>query len=169
MEQIPVPDILARRSVRRYTDQAVTEEQVNALLSAAMAAPSASNRRPWHFVVIRRRETLNALAGGHPYAKMLYQAPLCVAVCGDPSVSAAFWVQDTSAATENILLAATGLGLGAVWLGVHPDTEREHLVSEILGLPAGIRPLCLIAVGQPAEHPPARTQFDAERVHQERW
>jgi nitroreductase len=169
MNPIPVPDILARRSVRRYTAQPVSEEQITLLLQAGMAAPSASNRQPWHFVVVTSRPTLNALADRHPYAKMLYQAPLCIAVCGEPALSENFWVQDCSAATENILLAATGLGLGAVWLGVHPNAERTQAVRESLNLPANITPLCLISIGYPAEHPPARTQYKAERVHRERW
>ena len=169
MHPIPVPDILARRSVRRYTDQPVSEEHITMLLEAAMAAPTASNRRPWHFVVVTDKTKLRALADRHPYAKMLYEAPLCIAVCGEPALSEKFWVQDCSAATENILLAATGMGLGAVWLGVHPDRERERAVRETLGIPANITPLCLIAVGHPAEHPPARTQYDQARVHREGW
>ena len=169
MHPIPVPDILARRSVRRYTDQPVSEEHITMLLEAAMAAPTASNRRPWHFVVVTDKAKLRALADRHPYAKMLYEAPLCIAVCGEPALSEKFWVQDCSAATENILLAATGMGLGAVWLGVHPDRERERAVRETLGIPANITPLCLIAVGHPAEHPPARTQYDQARVHREGW
>jgi nitroreductase len=169
MKPIPVPDILARRSVRRYTNQALSEEQITMLMEAAMAAPSASNRQPWHFVLITERALLNTLAERHPYAKMLHQAFLCVVVCGDRSISENFWVQDTAAATENILLAASGMGLGAVWLGVHPNAEREGTVRELLGLPAHISPLGMIAVGHPDEHPPARTQYQAARVHREKW
>lgn len=169
MEKIPIPDILARRSVRSYTAVPVSEEQITGMLQAAMAAPSASNLKPWHFVIVTDRSVLNTLAERHPYAKMLVQAPLCIAVCGDLSVSEAFWVQDCSAATENILLAAIGMGLGTCWLGVHPRAARESEVRELLGLPQRIAPLCLIAVGHPAEEKPARTQFDAVRVHTERW
>jgi len=169
MKPIPVPDILARRSVRRYTSQPVSEEEIATLLEAAMAAPSASNRQPWHFIVISRRETLDALAERHPYAKMLRQAPLAIVVCGDRTLSENFWVQDTSAATENLLLAAAGMGLGAVWLGVYPNAERVAVVRDLLGLPAHISPLCIVAVGRPAEHPPARTQYQPARVHREKW
>jgi nitroreductase len=169
MKTIPVPDILARRSVRRYTNQPVSAEQITALLEAGMAAPSASNRQPWHFVVIADPGALNRLADAHPYAKMLYQAPLCIAVCGDTTISEHYWVQDCSAATENILLAAAGMGLGGVWLGVHPRAEREQTVREILGLPAHVTPLGLISLGYPAETPAPRTQYQAERVHHEKW
>jgi nitroreductase len=147
----------------------VSEEQITTLLEAGMAAPSASNRQPWHFIVVTDRQMLDALAERHPYAKMLRQATLCLAVCGDTAISERFWVQDCSAATENILLAAAGLGLGSVWLGVHPDAERVGIVRELLGIPAGITPLNLIAVGHPAEQPPARTQYNAARVHRGRW
>ena len=134
-----------------------------------MAAPSASNRQPWHFVVVTDLGTRAALAESHPYAKMLLQAPLCIVPCGDPGISDAYWVQDVSAATENILLAAVGLGLGAVWCGVHPRAERVAAVREVLGIPEGIVPFALVAVGHPAEAKEARTQYDAARVHRGRW
>lgn len=169
MKKIPVPDILARRSVRRYTDEPVSEEQTTTLLEAAMAAPSASNRKPWHFVVVTDRKMLDTLAERHPYAKMLFGAALCIAVCGDTTVSEGFWIQDCSAATENILLAAAGMGLGTVWIGVHPRAERENVVHELLDIPPGMVALCLIAVGHPGEEKAARTQYDAGRVHHERW
>jgi nitroreductase len=169
MDKIPVADILARRSVRAYTAEPLSETQITTLLQAAMAAPSASNLKPWHFIVVTKRETLNALAERHPYAKMLFQAPACIAVCGDTTVSEAFWVQDCSAATQNILLAAAGMGLGACWLGAHPRAPREAEIRDLLGLPSKVTPLCLISVGYPAEEKAARTQFDAGRVHHERW
>lgn len=163
-----LPFIFARRSIRRYTSEPVSDEDVQALLEAAMAAPSARNAKPWHFVVVRDRERLQQLAGVHQYANMLSEAVLGIAVCGEPDASE-YWVQDTSAATENILLAATALGLGAVWIGVHPKPEREQKVREVLGLPEYITPLCLIAIGHPAEEKTPRTQYDATRVHYERW
>jgi len=160
--------ILSRRSLRRYTEEPVTEEEIKTLLEAAMAAPSASNRKPWHFIIITEREILNQLAEAHQHAKMLNEAPLCISVCGDPNVSR-FWVQDCSAATENILLAATALGLGAVWLGVHPRKERVKDVKEILGIPGAVTPLNLISIGHPAEEKDPRTQYDESRVHHEKW
>jgi len=159
--------MLARRSIRQYTDEPISEEEVRHLLEAAMAAPSASNRRPWHFVVVTERATLDALAERHPYGKMLFLAPLCIAVCGDPEND--YWVQDCSAATENILVCAAEMGLGSVWLGVHPRADRERAVREVLGIPPHYSPLCLISLGHPAEQKEPRTQYEAEKVHWERW
>lgn len=161
--------IFARRSIRKYATEPVSEADVKTLLEAAMAAPSASNLKPWHFVLVTERETLNALAKAHPHGKMLAEAPLCIAVCGAPEISGRYWVQDCSAATENLLLAATALGLGAVWLGVYPRDERVKPVREVLGIPELVTPLNLVAIGHPAEEKPARTQYDAARVHHGRW
>jgi nitroreductase len=163
-----VQPIFARRSIRRYTTEPVSEEDIKTLLEAAMAAPSAANSQPWHFVVVTDRETLDSLARVHPYGKMLFQAPLCIAVCGDPARSD-HWVQDCSAATENLLLAAVALGLGAVWLGVHPKEERIVAIRRVLGIPANIIPLSLIPIGHPAEEKPPRTQYSEARVHREQW
>lgn len=169
MERLTVSDLFARRSIRQYTNEPVTEEQIERLLQAAMAAPSANNRRPWHFVVATERETLDALAETHPYARMLTQAPLCIVPCGDPAASEHYWVQDLAAATENILLAAVGLGLGAVWCSMEPRAERIEAARGVLGIPPGIVPFCYIAVGHPAEEKEPRTQYDAARVHREGW
>jgi len=164
-----IDTIFARRSIRKYTAEPVDEEDVKTLLEAAMAAPSASNLKPWHFVVVTDRRTLDALAEAHPYGKMLFEAPLCIAVCGDPTISEHFFVQDCSAATENLLLAAVALGLGAVWLGVYPREKRVADVREVLGIPETIVPLNLISIGHPAEKKEARTQYDESRVLGERW
>jgi nitroreductase len=138
------------------------------LLEAAMAVPSASNIKPWHFVVVTDRQTLDALAEIHPHGKMLFDATLCIAVCGVPAESR-YWVQDCSAATENLLLAVTALGLEAVWLGVHPRPERVTPVRQVLGIPETIVPLNLIPIGYPAEEKEPRTQYDEARVHRGRW
>ncbi|MDI7278042.1 MAG: nitroreductase family protein [Anaerolineae bacterium] len=167
MSDAALQTILARRSIRQYTAQPIAPQEIRRLLEAAMAAPSASNRQPWHFVVVTERSTLDRLAEAHPYGKMLFNATLCIAVCGDPQNE--YWVQDCSAATQNILLAATGMGLGSVWLGVHPRPERERAVREILGIPQQQAPLCLISLGYPAEHKEPRTQYDEAKVHYERW
>lgn len=164
-----IDTILSRRSIRKYSAKPASEKDVRSLLEAAMAAPSASNRKPWHFVVITERKKLDELADKHPYGKMLFEAPLCIAVCGDPEISKRYWVQDCSAATENLLLAAVALGLGAVWLGVHPSEEREAEVRRALGLPEAIVPLNLISIGHPAEKKEPRTQYDEARVHRELW
>jgi nitroreductase len=160
--------ILARRSIRAYTDEPVSEADVEALLQAGMAAPSASNRKPWHFVAVTDRPTLERLADVHPYGKMLRQAGLAIAVCGDPQISD-WWVQDCTAATENILIAVVALGLGGVWLGCHGRPEREEAVRGALGIPEGIGILSLLSIGHPAEEKPARTQYDPQRVHRGAW
>ncbi len=160
--------IFERRSIRAYTDEPVSEEDVRSLLEAGMAAPSASNQKPWHFVLVTDRSKLNALAQEHPYGKMLARAPLGIAVCGDPAVSD-WWVQDCSAATENILLAAAALGLGAVWLGCHGRPDREQSVRNALGIPERIGVLSLLSIGHPAEEKKARTQYDPSRVRRDSW
>lgn len=163
-----IQTIFARRSIRKYTTEPVSEKDVETLLEAAMAAPSASNIRPYHFVVVTDREMLDVLAEVHPHGKMLFEATLCVAVCGVPDESR-YWVQDCSAATENLLLAATALGLGAVWLGVHPRPERVAPVREVLTIPESVVPLNLISIGHPAEEKESRTQYDEGRVHRGKW
>ena len=160
--------IFDRRSIRQYTDEPIRETNVASLLEAGMAAPSASNRKPWHFVAITDRERLKALADAHPYGKMLSHVPLAIAVCGDPSISD-WWVQDCAAATENILIAVAGLGLGGVWLGCHGRPEREQVVRDVLEIPENIGVLSLLAIGHPAESKPARTQYDPMRIHHNAW
>jgi len=161
--------IFARRSIRKYTAELISEKDVKTMLEAAMAAPSASNRKPWHFIAVTDRQILDNLARAHPYGKMLLEAPLCIAVCGDKNISSRYWVQDCSAATENLLLAATALGLGAVWLGVHPREERVNPIRKVLNIPENFVPLNPISIGHPAEEKEPRTQYDELRVHLERW
>ena len=169
MSEELIKTIFARRSIRKYTAEPVSEANIKTLLEAAMAAPSASNRKPWRFVVVTKRQTLDGLAEVHPHGKMLFEAPLCISVCGDLTTFERFWVQDCSAATENLLLAATALGLGAVWLGVYPREDRVAAVRQVLGLPEAVTPLNLISIGHPAEEKKPRTQYDDARVHRERW
>jgi len=161
--------ILARRSIRKYTVEPVSAKDVKTLLEAAMAAPSASNLKPWHFIVVANRQKLDNLARVHPYGKMLFKAPLCIAVCGDEAISTRYWVQDCSLAAENLLLAATALDLGAVWLGVYPREERMKAIKKALNIPENIVPLNLISIGHPAEAKEPRTQYDELRVHREQW
>jgi nitroreductase len=160
--------LFARRSIRRYTDEPLTGEEIQTLLEAAMAAPSGSNQKPWHFVVVTDRQTLQDLADAHPYGKMLGHAAAAIAVCGDPSISD-WWVQDCTAATENILIAVSALGLGAVWIGCHGRAEREQAIRSVLGIPKEIGVQSLISIGHPAEEKEARTQFDPARVHKDGW
>lgn len=161
--------ILSRRSIRKYSDEPVSDSDMQKLLEAGMAAPSANNFKPWHLVTVTSRETLDRLAEAHPYAKMLHTATAAIVVCGQIDISPDYWVQDCSAATENILVAAAGLGLGSCWLGMHPREERVEAVGAILGIPGDIGILSLLAIGHPAEEKKARTQYDESRVHHEAW
>ena len=163
--------LMTRRSIRKYAPGAVADDMVKKLLAAAMAAPSAGNSQPWHFVVIRARAPLDELANFHPYAKLLREAPLAVLVCADPAKEKykGFWVQDCSAATMNLLLAAHALGLGAVWVGVYPEADRMENFRKLLGLPAEVMPLSLVPVGHPAAKAGEADRFAADRVHADRW
>ncbi len=160
--------IFSRRSIRQYTSEPVSEAELQSLLEAGMAAPSASNRKPWHFVVITDRSMLRALANAHPFGKMIASAAVGIAVCGDPAISD-WWVQDCTAATENILIAVAGMELGGVWLGCHGRPEREQAVRDVLGIPDRIGVLSLLSIGHPGEEKEARTQYDPLRVHRDRW
>jgi nitroreductase len=161
--------ILTRRSIRKYTDQKISPGLVEELLKAAMSAPSANNSQPWHFVLINERQILDRVPQFHAYSSMLYFAPLAIAVCGDSSVSPSYWVQDCSAATQNILLATHARGLGAVWLGIYPIEQRVQLLSKLLGLPENIVPLCLISLGYPAAGKPSENRYDSTRIHHNHW
>ena len=163
--------IFARRSIRKYTSDPVTDEDITRMLQAGMAAPTGGNRKPWHFIIIKNRETMDKLAENHPYGKMLFEAPLCIAVCGDPSLTPLprnFVPQDCSAATMNILHAAVALDLGAVWIGLALD-EHYEMARKFLGIPEDIIPHNLIAIGHPAEQKEPRTQYDETRIHYEKW
>ncbi|MBD3179434.1 MAG: nitroreductase family protein [Candidatus Latescibacteria bacterium] len=161
--------IMARRSIRRYTDDPISRDDLRKILEAAMAAPSSRDRKPWHFVVVTGREILKRLADAHPHGKMLAEAAAAVAVCGDTNTSPDYWVQDCSASTENILIAVAALGLGAVWLGCHPRKDRVDAIREVLNIPEDVGILSLISIGNPAEQKDPRTQYDEERVHQQSW
>ena len=159
--------IFSRRSIRRFTPDKVSDDQVKVLLEAAMAAPTAMNLQPWHFVVIDDPGKLADLRKVLPFGKM--QVPLAISVCGNMGpikklVTERFWVQDCSAATENLLLAANALGLGAVWCGVHPINRLETSIRTVLNLPETVTPLNIIYVGHPAEEKPARTQYDKNKI-----
>lgn len=163
--------ILSRRSIRKYTDEPVSDEAVTELLRAAMAAPSAGNQQPWHFIVVRDRRSLEGIAAFHPFGGMAPQAQLAIVVCCDLDLEQrpGFWVQDCSAATENLLLAAHSLGLGAVWLGIHPRPERVEATKKLFALPDNVVPLAIVPIGHPAEHPDPADRYDPGRVHLDRW
>lgn len=163
--------IYGRRSIRQYTAEQVEESHIETLLRAAMAAPSAGNQQPWRFVVVSDESIRTELAQATPYSTPVGRAPLALAICGDVSNEKhpGYWVQDCSAAMQNLLIAVHGLGLGAVWIGVHPIAERVANVQRILSLPEHIIPLGLVAVGHPAEEKPPAERFDPGFVHRERW
>lgn len=168
-EQAVLDNIATRTSVRDYEARPVEKEKIEKMLRAAMAAPTAMNKQPWHFVVVDQRNVLDALAGANPYAKMLKKAPLAIVVCGntDKMIEGGgrdFWIQDASAATENLLLAAHAMGLGAVWTGAYPSEERCISISKVLSLSGNLVPLNMIVVGYPAEQPQPKQKFKEENV-----
>lgn len=166
-----IEGILTRRSIRKYSEKKVNKEQIHELIKAGMYAPSARNQQPWHFIIIDDRQLLNKMMSIHPYAKMLGQAQWAILVCGDEKLelSKGYWVVDCSAAAQNILLAAHGSGLGAVWLGLHPREERKNDIRKLFGLPDHIQPLSLISVGYPAEEKEQPERFKTERIHHNQW
>lgn len=166
--------IMNRRSVRTYSAAPVSGEQLNDLVRAGMAAPTAVDARPWDFIVITDKALLARLAGALPYAKMTEQAAAAIIVTGDlrrqyGGEDAAYWLMDCCAATENILLAAESLGLGAVWTAVYPEADRVAAVRKLLGIPAHVMPLNLIPIGVPAAKPKAGDKYNAGLVHKDRW
>lgn len=168
-EQAVLDNIATRTSIRDYEARPVEKEKIEKMLRAAMAAPTAMNKQPWHFVVVDQRNVLDALAGANPYAKMLKKAPIAIVVCGntDKMIEGGgrdFWIQDASAATENLLLAAHAMGLGAVWTGAYPSEERCISISKVLSLSDNLIPLNMIVVGYPAEHPQPKQKFKEENV-----
>lgn len=162
-------NLMTRTSVRAYTDETIDKPTIEKLVRAGMAAPTAMNRQPWHFVVVTDKATLAGLSQANPYAGMAAKAPLAIVVCGDmhkvgDGESAQYWIQDCSAASENILLAAHALGLGAVWTGTYPGAYRCTAVSKVLRLPAHIIPLNTIVVGHPAEDVTPKDKWKPENV-----
>ena len=163
--------ILKRRSVRKYTSQPVTEADIESVIRAGMAAPSAGNQQPWHFIVIRDRDTLREFGNINPYAKLLENAPAAIVVCGDMRLGKheGFWAQDFSAATENMLIEIVERGLGGVWLGFYPVQARVDALKKLLGLPKEVVPLSVVALGHPAEKAEEADRFKKDRIHYDRW
>ena len=160
--------ILTRRSIRRYTKEPVPQEIVQKLLEAGMSAPSACDFQPWHLVVISDHKILDEIPSFHNHASMLPGAPLAILVCGEPETSR-YWQQDCAAASQNILLAAHSLGLGAVWLGLFPRENRVAPLKRLLNIPETVTPLALIAIGYPDEQKSPQGKYKAEKVHYNGW
>ena len=163
--------IKSRRSIRKYLDKKISNDEIKMLLESAMAAPSAHNNQPWHFIVINQKELLEEIPKFHPYSKMLLTASHAIIVCCDLELDGetGFWVQDCSAATQNILLSAKAIGLGAVWLGVYPQKDLVDGLRNMLSLPDNIIPFCMISLGYPAEEKPPSNRFKESRIHMDKW
>lgn len=163
--------IFTRKSIRKFTGEAISEENLKTLLNAGFCTPSAHNHRPFHFVVIRDKSILESISEKHPYAKMLPDAGCGIIVCGDKEreESLGFLVEDCSAAIQNILLAAHGMGLGAVWCGLYPVPELTGLIKNVLSLPENIVPVGMVVVGVKNEERAAKDRYDEARVHYDRW
>ena len=162
-----------RRSIRTYTDQEIENDKIEKLLRAAMQAPSAGNQQPWEFLVVQDKESLDILSLMSPYSRLASKASLVIIPLAneDRLKFAENWQQDLSAATENILLEAVSLGLGAVWLGVAPNEERMGYISNCFELPATIKPFAIIAIGYPAKGSENKyvERYDENRVHYEKY
>ena len=174
MENQAINNIMTRVSVREFTGEKISDAQIDTLLRAAMAAPSAINKQPWAFIVVNDEAVLAKLGEALPYSRCSNHPAVAIIPCGDltkaiPGEMANFWINDVSAATENLLLAAHAMGLGAVWTGLHPDMNRAKMVQEMLGLPEHIIPLCVVPVGVPAEHPAVKDKYNAENIHYNKW
>ena len=171
--QAAIENIMTRTSIRQYKDQPVEQEKIDIMLKAAMAAPTAVNLQPWHFIVITDKNTIGLLSGKQPT-----NAPLLIAVCGDTDKTSMpdgkmklpdFWVEDVSAATENLLLAAHALGLGAVWTGVYPAMERVAEVANVLNCPNNIVPVAVVRIGYPDESPEPKNKFKEENISYQKF
>ena len=162
--------IMTRTSCRAFTDYRPTEAQIDSLVRAGLAAPTARNARPWDIIVITDRDILDTIASECKNIKMAAEAPLALVACGNLGIARSkggdeYWEQDVSAITENILLAAHSMGLGAVWCGIYPIPERVKFVKELLELPDSIEPLNIIPIGQPKSPLQPKDKYDAERIH----
>lgn len=162
-----------RKSVRQFTSEPVSEEHIQTLLKAAMAAPTAVNFQPWRFVVVTERAELDAIADILPYAQMLRQAPLAIIVCGQTTwmegADNPYWQQDCAAATQTMLLAAEALGLGAVWTGIYPNPDLYPKIHDFLGLPDNVQALCCVPIGHPAGETKPRDKWKPENIHYGKW
>ncbi|QNU68789.1 nitroreductase family protein [Ruminiclostridium herbifermentans] len=163
--------IFTRRSIRKYTNEAVPSSLIKNLLKAAMSAPSACNQQPWHFLVIDDRSTLDKLSTHNSGYSMLKEASLAILICGEieTAILKHFWAEDCAAATQNLLLAAHASGLGGVWLGVYPEENKGVFLKEVLNIPNHITPFSLISLGYPAETKEPEDRYNEDKIHYGKW
>ncbi len=163
--------ILNRRSIRKYLDKKVSQKDIKDILKAGMSAPSAGNQQPWHFIVIDDRDILKKISNIHPHADMVKNAPVSILTCGntEDKKHEGFWVQDCSAATENMLIAIQDKGLGGVWIGIYPRKERVHNFKKMFKIPDKIIPFSLIALGYPAEEKPPADRYHKSKIFKNKW
>ncbi len=163
--------IFTRRSIRKYTNQAVHSDLIKTLIKSAMSAPSACNQQLWHFLVIEDRNTLNKLSAHNSGYSMLKDAPLAILICGEieAAILKHFWTQDCAAATENMLLAAQASGLGSVWLGIFPEEDKGIYIREELNIPEHITPFSLVSIGYPAETKEPENRYAEDKIHYGKW
>ncbi len=163
--------IFTRRSIRKFTDEQVSDAHVQKMLEAAMSAPSAGNSQPWRFIVVREKEAFAAIAARNPYAQMATQASVCIVVCVDLNDEKypGYWQQDCSAAIQNMLLAARGLDIGTVWTGVYPDEQRVKDFKAYFALPDHAHVLGIVVCGHPAQSFKTRDNFDQKKIFHEKW
>ncbi len=163
--------ILNRRSIRRYSDRPVEREKIESVIRAAMYAPSAVNRQPWHFIVVEDRSVMGRIMEVHPNSKMLRTASHAILVCGDElqQHDTGYWIADCGAATENLILAATSLGLGSCWIGVYPREQRITAFKEIFSLPSHIQPFALVSLGYAAEEKQMPERYRREKIYLNSW
>ncbi|MDE6793743.1 MAG: nitroreductase family protein [Muribaculaceae bacterium] len=171
--QIVLDNIMTRTSIRQFTSQPIAKDTLDMIVKAGMAAPTAMNKQPWAFVVVTEKEVLDSLNAVHPYSN-LKTATAAIIVCGDMEKAATdfareYWIQDCSAATENILLAAHALGLGAVWCGVYPNPKVMPEVKRVLSLPTWVIPLNIITMGYPEAASQPKDKWTPENVHYQKW
>ncbi|MBF0209234.1 MAG: nitroreductase family protein [Oligoflexia bacterium] len=176
-EKMSIKDTLSvihsRKSVRNFTGEEVSKSDLEKIVRAGMAAPSAVNKQPWSFIIVAEKKKIDELKDGLPYAKMLSKAGAAIVVCTDPQkahdASTEFAIIDASLAGENILLAAEALGLGAVWTAAYPNVERMAVVRKTLGIPDKIIPLNVIPIGRPTGEDKPKDKYKLENIHWERW
>lgn len=163
--------LFTRRSLRKYLDKPISEEDEKLILKAAMLAPSACNEQPWNFICIRDAAMREKVSKTSPYTQMANCAPLVIVVCADSALDKArgMWVQDCAAATENMLLAARGKNIGSVWCGVYPEKERMAVLREMLGIPETIIPFALLCFGHVERGFTEASRFQAEKIHHDKW